>query len=62
MISAFILLGLGAGSLIFLLLFLAALIRESKARRSRARQNPNQGLALVIMERYRRDNRNKRAA
>jgi len=62
MISALMLLGLGAGSLAFLLFFLAALIRESKARRSRARQNPNQSLALVMMEQYRPDSHGKRAA
>jgi len=61
MISAFIFLGLGAGSLIFLLLFLAALIREPR-RHTQTPRNADRSLALTIMEQYRRDSHHKRAA
>jgi len=55
MIAIFALASVGAGSLFFLLIFVLALLRESRLHRSRLQKQRPRSLTLVMLERYRKD-------
>jgi len=57
MIAILILAGLGFGSLVFLLWFLHALVRQPKGAVNSSGRAADRSLAVVLMDRYLRDKR-----